>query len=79
MKEEKEALKRSLVKGKDPKKTQTKLFDKVKYDLISNQSSQASLKPDGQDPNDKDGKDTKLDKQAEGYEKMLIKLESDIR
>jgi hypothetical protein len=24
-------------------------------------------------------KDTKLDKQAEGYEKMLIKFESDIR
>ena len=46
MKEEKEALKRSLVKGKDPKKNETKLFDKVKYDLLSNQSSQASLKPD---------------------------------
>ena len=78
MKEEKEALKRSLVKGKDPKKNETKLFDKVKYDLIS-QSSQASLKPENQDSNEKDGKDTKLDKQAEGYEKMLIKLESDIR
>ena len=62
MKEEKEALKRSLVKGKDPKRNETKLFDKVKYDLLSNQSSQASLKPDNQDVNNLDGKDTKLDK-----------------
>ena len=46
MKEEKEALKRSLIRGKDGKKNETKLFDKVKYDLLSNQSSQASLKPD---------------------------------
>jgi hypothetical protein len=76
MKEEKEALKRSLKQGKDHKKNETKLFDKVKYDLLSNQSSQASLRPDNQDSA---GKDIKLDKQAEGYEKMLIKLESDIR
>jgi len=39
IKEEKEALKRSLIKDKGHKRTETKLFDKVKYDLISNVSS----------------------------------------
>ena len=81
MKEEKEALKRSLRKGQEQKRFESKLFDKVKYELVSNQSSQASLKlGKEEEPIEKDtGKDKKLDKQAEGYEKMLIKLEGDIR
>lgn len=68
-------------KGNNEKRFESKLFDKVKYELISNQSSQASLKPEREEePADKDtGKEKKLDKQAEGYEKMLIKLEGDIR
>ena len=81
IKEEKEALKRSLRKDGDSKKFESKLFDKVKYELISNQSSQASLRPDrdGAEENLESGQAKKLDKEAEGYEKMLIKLEGDIR
>lgn len=81
IKEEKEALKRSLRKDGDSKKFESKLFDKVKYELISNQSSQASLRPDrdGAEENLESWQAKKLDKVAEGYEKMLIKLEGDIR
>ena len=39
IKDEKEQLKRSLRKGGDAKRFESKLFDKVKYELISNQSS----------------------------------------
>lgn len=41
-------------------------------DLLSNVSSATSLVPDPE-------KQKKLDKQADGYEKMLIKLEGDVR
>ena len=80
IKEEKEALKRSLRKDGDGRRFESKLFEKVKHELLSNQSSQASLRPekDAEDNQDS-GPAPKLDKQAEGYEKMLIKLEADIR
>ena len=55
------------------KKKESRLFEKVKMDLLSStQSSLASLQDDPE-------KQKKLDKQADGYEKMLIKLEGDVR
>ena len=70
------------------KKNETRLFEKVRHELMSNQSSVASLDPLGAPGSQRGftssiGKNsqsqTKLDKQALAYEKMLIKLESDIR
>lgn len=83
IKDEKEQLKSSLRNDLQlAQRTQTKLFDKVRYELISNQSSQASFKPPSSIENDEGGPahdQKKLDKQAEAYEKMLIKLEADVR
>ena len=46
----------------------------------SNQSSLASLADDSQTKRDQRIKvESKLDKQAKGYEAMLIKLEADVR
>lgn len=89
---EKEKLK-AKIRGDDvahpeQRKTETRLFEKVRHELISNQSSVASLDPQGAPGSQRGftssiGKNsqsqTKLDKQALAYEKMLIKLESDIR
>jgi len=70
------------------KRNETRLFEKVKHELMSNQSSLASLDPMGASASQRGftssmGKSShsqaKLDKQALAYEKMLIKLESDIR
>jgi hypothetical protein len=67
MKDEKDKLKKTMLGNAKEEKPQTKLFEKVKFDLLSDHSSSVtSLQP-------------KLDKQAEGYEQMLIKLENDIR
>ena len=58
-------------KGAHHQKKESRLFEKVKMDLLSSsQSSLASLDPE---------KQKKMDKQAAGYEKMLIKLEADVR
>jgi hypothetical protein len=54
--------------GNEKEAPKTKLFEKVKFDLMSEQSSVASLTTQ-----------PKLDKQALGYEEMLIKLENDVR
>jgi len=66
IKDEKEQLKRSLKKDGKHKRFESKLFDKVKYELISNQSSQASLKPGGDGGEENGGKapaeEKKLDK-----------------
>lgn len=56
---------------------ESKLFEKVRYELMTNQSSQASLH--NNKDSTRENETVKLDKQAEGYEKLLIKLESDIR
>jgi hypothetical protein len=67
MKDEKDKLKKTMLGNTKEEKPQTKLFEKVKFDLLSDHSSSVtSLQP-------------KLDKQAEGYEQMLIKLENDVR
>ena len=72
----------------EKKRSETRLFEKVKHELMSNQSSVASLDPMGASASQRGftssmGKNShsqaKLDKQALAYEKMLIKLESDIR
>ena len=65
-----------MVKGQDKNKPKhgTRLFEKIKVDLVSDSlSSLTSLKQ--ADPKMTE----KLDKQAEGYEQMLIKLEADVR
>jgi len=89
---EKEKLK-AKIRGEgaaptEKKRNETRLFEKVKHELMSNQSSLASLDPMGASASQRGftssmGKSAhsqaKLDKQALAYEKMLIKLESDIR
>lgn len=69
---EKERLKSNKRQPKE-----SKLFEKVRYELMTNQSSQASLH--NNKDSTRENESVKLDKQAEGYEKLLIKLESDIR
>ena len=56
IKEEKEKLKKAMM-GKEKEAPKSKLFDKVKFDLLSEQSSVASLTTQ-----------PKLDKQAHSYE-----------
>ena len=69
MQDEKEKLKQAMRGSEEKSKTQTQLFEKVKFDLLSSHdSSCASLTTQ-----------PKLDKQAQGYEQMLIKLENDVR
>lgn len=88
---EKEQLK-AKIRGDDAKKGkrqyETRLFEKVRHELVSNQSSVTSLDPMAVPVSQRGftssiGKTSqgqmKLDKQALAYEKMLIKLESDIR
>lgn len=58
IKDAKEQLKSSLRNANDlqlPQRTQTRLFDKVRYELSSNQSSQASFKPPGGTDNGEGG------------------------
>jgi hypothetical protein len=65
VKNEKEKLKKAMLGVAQEK--ESKLFEKVKFDLMS-ESSMSSI-----------ATTPKLDKQAEGYEKLLIKLEGDVR
>ena len=69
LKEERERLKEKIKDKNRSRSRQTKLFDKVKCELLSS-TSQASLRNEDK---------TQIDKEVAGYEKMLVKLEGDIR
>ena len=84
LKEEKDNLKKKVTKER-AQTCNTKFFDKLKHELLSN-DSRSSLAP----MKDKNGKEIvsekgqerlnqKLDKQAQGYQELLIKLEGDVR
>lgn len=77
LKEEKDNLKKKVTKER-AQTCNTKFFDKLKHELLSN-DSQSSFDVGTEKGQERRAYCANLDKQARGYQELLIKLEGDVR